>query len=123
MHLALEPCERLRIGVRVAGVVHEDVDAAAGGPREPVEPFAHGLRVGDVADEWVARERRAEGAADVRRGVWTQVVYGDPGARAREGERDLAAEAGAGAGDEGEHPVQVCHAFLPGHCVASRTDV
>src|SRR5207249_1574911 len=112
LHLPREPRLRLGVRIRVAGVVDQDVEAAARGFGEALEPAPHGPRVGDVADERATGERgveRAQLGVDLggRRGA--EVAHRDARPGAREAERDLPAEPRAGAGDERDLAVELSH--------------
>ena len=112
LELEAEAALRLRVGVRVAGVVDQDVEPSARRPGNGLEPTPHRGGVGHVADEGTTGEGGAERGELVvhgARGGGAQIVHADMGAGAREREGDLTPEAGAGASHERNLPVEVGH--------------
>ena len=113
LDLPCDACLHVGIGVGVAGVVDENVEPTIGRAREISEPGADGPRIRDVAHERAAGERGAQPGKLLLHGSGRrrpEVVHADARTGAGEGERDLPAEAGTGAGDERDLAVELCHA-------------
>ena len=103
----------LGLGVGVAGVVDQDVEPVPGRARDRREEAAHLRAVGDVTDltariGLAAPIVRSSARVAAALSAWRSLMATRAPARASV-ERDLAAEARAGAGDEGDLSVELSH--------------